>query len=575
MRLIKLFIRENTFLFFGTLTLLAIQFATILYIPYLVAHIIDDGIIMNDFHVVRRLGIEMLMVSIVGVLVALACSYYSSVIATKFGTSLRLSIFRKVQHLAVTDVENYGTSALTSRITSDVVNVQQVVVMIFQMILPGPIVGVICIIMSFMISPEMGWIAMIVVGLFILAAGIVTWLSFPYLQSIQTYLDQMMLVLREFFIGVRIIRAFDNSTYEEKRTNNTFKDYANNMIHINKLFAYLTPAAYSLLGFSMIAILWFGLIKVPSGAIPIGQVTAVIEYTTLAILTFIMSALVIVMLPRAYAALLRIEDILSFDETIKDVSKSPDNIIDSDTNKVITFENISFDYDGRDNYAINDISFSIRRGETVAVIGATGSGKSTIAKLILRLFDPSHGTVKYFGTDIRLLSQHFLRDNISYVPQKALLFSGTIEANIKYHNQDLSDEEMVHASKIAQADDFIAKLDDGYKSTVARGGANFSGGQKQRISIARALSKPSQLYIFDDSFSALDYKTDATLRSALKQHLKDKALLIIAQRVSSIMHADNIIVMDNGKIIGIGQHDDLIQNNDTYKKFAKSQFIIE
>ncbi|QIK69564.1 ABC transporter ATP-binding protein [Erysipelothrix sp. HDW6C] len=574
MKLINEFIRKNKLLVGGTLVLLLVQFITILYIPYLVAHIVDDGIVQGRFDIVMQLGVEMVIASIIGVIVAVACSYYSSVISTKFGSDLRMTVFNKVQTLSYKDAEEYGVSALVSRITSDVVNIQQVVVMTFQMILPGPFIGIVCVVMSFMVSAEMGWIALGTVSIFMGVAVLVTILSFPYLKSIQKYLDKMMLVLRESFIGVRIIRAFDNSKYEQERTDKTFDDYADNMIKINRLFAFLTPIAYSVLGFSMVAILWFGLIHVPSGSMPIGEVTAVIEYTTLAVLTLVMAALVVVMLPRAYAALLRIQDILDINPSIQDLKSHQQVRIDDVKDNVIVFDNVSFDYDGGENYAVHDINFSCKVGETTAIIGATGSGKSTVAKMMMRLLDVSSGSIKFADKDIRDLSQEHLRDYISYVPQKAFLFSGTVRENIKFHDPSLSDNAMMAAANTAQAHDFISGLESGYDAVVARGGMNFSGGQKQRISIARALSKPSDLYIFDDSFSALDYKTDAKLRKALREEFSDKAILIIAQRVSSIMHADNIIVMDKGRIIAEGKHEDLLVNSEVYRDFARSQHIL-
>ncbi|CCV64374.1 ABC transporter, ATP-binding/permease protein [Alteracholeplasma palmae J233] len=573
MKLILAFIKKNKLLVIMTFLLLIIQLITILYIPYLVAHIVDDGILKNDLNVVIRLGIEMGVVAIIGVVVSILCSYYSAVTSTKFGTFLRLSIFEHIQKLSINEVENYGTSAFVSRITSDVVNIQQVVIMLFQMILHGPVIGIVAVIMSFGVSIDLGYIALATVGTFMLVAVIVTWISFRYLNDIQKFLDKMMLVLREFFVGVRIIRAFDNSKYEKERTNKTFEDHADNMKKINKLFAWLSPIAYATLGFSMMAILWVGLFDVQQGAIPIGEVTAVIEYTTLAILTLVMAALVIVMIPRAYAALKRVEYILDLKPTVNDPIKSKNKIKEIETNILVKFEHVHFDYDGKENYALDGVNFDIKKGETVAIIGATGSGKSTVAKLLLKLHNISKGAIYLDGLSIEDLKQDDIRDKISYVPQKAFLFTGTIRDNVKFHNKDVSDELMIKAAKVAQADDFIQSLDHGYDSVVARGGQNFSGGQKQRISIARALCKPADLYIFDDSFSALDYKTDAKLRMALKEEFSEKTLLIIAQRVSTIMHADKIIVMDKGTIIGIGKHEELIKNNQTYQDFAKSQHI--
>lgn len=573
MKLVKQFIRQNLSLVLGTLFLLLIQLTATLYIPYLVAHIVDDGILANNLNTIYSLGLEMLFVAIIGVIAAVACSYYSSVIATRFGTDLRLQVFKKVQVLSVKDVEDYGTSSLVSRITSDVVDIQQVVVMLFQMILPGPLIGIVCVIMSYMISPTLGLVALMSILVFLGAAIIVTKRAVPYMNAIQYYLDRMILVLREFFIGVRIIRAFDNSEYEQKRTDKTFEDHAENMIKINRLFAYLSPIAYALLGVSMVAILWFGLIDVPSGTLQLGEVTAVIEYTTLTILTLIMAALVIVMIPRALAALQRVDTLIAIEPSVQDITTA--HKLSHASDDIVRFEHVFFGYEGEDGDALVDVSFYIPKGQTTAIIGATGSGKSTIAKLIMRFHDTTNGRVMFQDTDIRDLSQHDLRDSISYIPQKSFLFSGTVQENIKFHKPNGSNEAMRQAARTAQAAPFIESLDASYHSEVVRGGMNFSGGQKQRISIARALYKDADLYVFDDSFSALDYKTDAILRQALKKDMPEATYLIIAQRVSTIMNADQIIVMDQGHIVGIGTHTSLMQTSPVYRQFAESQHIFD
>lgn len=573
MKLVKKFLREHFALVSGTMILLLIQLTATLYIPYLVAHIVDDGILANDLNTIYSLGFEMLIVAIIGVIAAVACSYYSSVIATRFGTDLRLQVFHKVQVLSVKDVEDYGTSSLVSRITSDVVNIQQVVVMLFQMILPGPLIGIVCVIMSFMISPTLGWVALISILVFLGAAILVTKLAVPYMNAIQHYLDRMILVLREFFVGVRIIRAFDNSEFERQRTDKTFEEHAENMIKINRLFAFLSPIAYALLGLSMVAILWFGLIEVPSGILQLGEVTAVIEYTTLTILTLIMAALVIVMIPRALAALSRVDALLAIEPGVLDSQTV--HPLTHGSNDIVRFEHVFFGYESEDGDALVDVSFFVPKGQTTAIIGATGSGKSTIAKLIMRFHDATNGRILFQDSDVQNISQHALRDAVSYIPQKSFLFSGTVQENIKFHKPNGSNTAMRQAAQTAQAASFIESLEKQYDAEVVRGGMNFSGGQKQRISIARALYKDADLYVFDDSFSALDYKTDAVLRKALKEDMPEATYLIIAQRVSTIMNADQIIVMDKGHVVGIGTHASLMQTSDIYRQFAQSQHIFD
>lgn len=403
----------------------------------------------------------------------------------------------------------------------------------------------------------------------------VFWKSLDNMKAIQERIDCMVAKLREVFVGVKIIRAFDNSAYEEDRTNDTFAAHANNIIAINRRFAFISPTAFLFLGVVMAAILWFGSFEVTTGAVKIGAVTAVIEYVTLALLQLLSGALVTVMIPRAVASLSRVQKVLDQQTSLTDREQVRDDRYDEKADELVQFDNVTFQYPGAEKAVLDGISFSVKRGQTVAVIGATASGKSTVAKILLRFDDIQSGSIRLGGVNIRKLSQKFLRDKISYVPQTAFLFSGTVRENLKYASGDITDEQMVKAAKIAQADGFVSSLKEGYDSVVARGGTNFSGGQKQRLCIARALAKKADVYVFDDSFSALDNRTDAMVRKEIRENLHDVAVIIIAQKLSSILDADEIIVLDKGRIVGKGTHEELLKTNVIYKEFAVSQQIVE
>ncbi|MFS7156004.1 ABC transporter ATP-binding protein, partial [Carnobacterium maltaromaticum] len=401
--------------------------------------------------------------------------------------------------------------------------------------------------------------------------------SLPYIQNIQRKMDKMTLVLREFFVGVRIIRAFDNSKREKKRTDDSFEDYAKNNIKINQNFAILTPVAFCLMNLAIILIVWFGSMLVAGNTLQIGSITALIEFTITTIATLIMSALVLFQLPKGIASINRINDIIKVESEIKD----QENLLsESDQSKItpiqkLEYQNINFRYKGAEKRILDTINFSVKAGETLAIVGGTGSGKSSIIKILLRLNNIESGEIKINGTSIHELSLASLRNSISYVPQKAFLFSGTIKENFQFANPAITQEEMEAVAETAQALDFIQSLEKKFDAPVSQGGMNFSGGQKQRLSIARALSKEAGIYIFDDSFSALDYATDAKLRKALDSYLYDRIIIIVAQRLSTIASADKIIVLDDGKIVGTGNHETLLRENKHYQDLARTQGLLK
>ena len=570
MRILKNFIKENKKMSIMTIVFLLIQMIGILLIPFFTEEIVDKGIANRDLSIVYSVAIKMIITAIIGGIFSVLCTYSTAKLSSLLGKEIRTKLYGHVQELALEDQKQYGPASLATRSSSDVANIQQVLVMFIQMILPGPIIGIIAIIMTVNVSKTLAIIVGIAIIIFFATISYVFYKCLYNMQEIQVRIDKMLSKIREIFMGVKIIRAFDNSEYEQNRTDDTFESYADNMITINRKFAVICPTSFLLLGLVLTCIVWIGGMDVIDGQIQIGTVTAVIEYVTLALLQLLSGALVTVMIPRSIASLKRIETVLNHEPSVKDSEKSKENEIKIN-GEGVEFKNVVFQYEGSDRPVLNNMTFNCKRGETVAIIGATASGKSTIGKVLLRFNDIQSGEIKVGGVNIKDISQKFLRSKISYVPQTSFLFSGTIKENIKYGADNITDEEMEKAAEIAQAKDFIESQSKGYDSFVARGGTNFSGGQKQRLCIARALAKKADIYVFDDSFSALDNRTDRNLRKAIKDNMKDVIVIIVAQKISSIVGADKIIVLDQGEIVGRGTHEELIENNEMYQNFVKSQ----
>ena len=564
------FLKEKKGMLFLIILATVIQSFSMLAVPYFAAKIIDDGIIKKDLLAIVALGLQMLAAVGVSALISLWASYLCADLAALSGKYLRDRIFDKTQILSIRDFNRFSTASMITRATSDITVIQQTVIMFTQMVLPAPIIAVTAIIMTIAVSPSLVAIPVIAMAVFMIALYFIFRKASPISQTIQKRLDTINRIMGESITGVRVIRAFDNSEYERKRTDDAFLNYADNVIHLNKTFAVFSPLIWTVVGISMVAVLWFGSFLVLNGEIQIGGITAVSEYTILLLIALIMSSMVMVMLPKMKACLDRTEEVL---DTIPEIADDNEQAVSGNPNnpEKIVFDQVSFSYRGAEESVLADISFTCEQGKTTAIIGGTGSGKSTIASLMLRLYDVGSGRITLEGTDIRRMTQHQLRERISYVPQKAILFGGTIAANLHMGNSEATAAELEYAAKTAQADAFITELEDGYESTVAQGGTNFSGGQKQRLCIARALVKKAPVYIFDDSFSALDFKTDAVLRKALKKEIADAAVVIIAQRISTIMDADQIIVLDSGRMAGIGKHGELLKTCAVYQEIVASQ----
>ena len=579
MKILRTYIKENIgILSLGAIFLTLNTFAT-LAIPFQISNIINLGIMKKDIDMVYSTSIKMVIILIIGTATGIIANHFVALFATNFTKKNRKLLIRNLESLTVDQVNDFGVASLVTRMGNDNNNAQRLIVAFFQMILPSPIMAVISIFMTIKLSPTLALIPLFTILVFALAIVLTLFKSLPYILKVQKKLDRMTLVLRERFIGAKIIRAFDNSKKERDKFNDVAQEYTDNYIIINKKFALLSPMAFALMSVVITLIIFFGAMKVLNNTLEIGSITAIVEYSLTTIAALIMSSMVLVQMPKAVISIERIEEVLNVTSEIKDKEELKDNSYYENILKQnpisLTFDNVCFRYKGAEKQILKNISFSIKAGERFAIVGATGSGKSTIAKVLLRLNDIESGRILINGVDALDLPLNCLRNQISYTPQKAYIFSGKIKDNFRFTNKDMTDEEMIKIAKIAQSYDFIDSLPDKFDSFVAQGGINFSGGQKQRLSIARALSKDANIYLFDDSFSALDYATDAKLRKELKTFLKDKITIIIAQRLNTIADADKIIVLKDSEITGMGTHQELLESNQEYIELAKSQGILE
>ena len=579
MKLLRTYIKENI----GTLSLSAIfltfnTFAT-LAIPFEISNIINQGIMKKDIDMVYSTSIKMVAILIFGTVTGIIANHFVALFATNFSKKNRKMLIRNIETLTLDQVSDFGVASLVTRMSNDNNNAQRLIVAFFQMILPSPIMATISIFLTIKLSPSLALIPLFTILIFACAIVLTLFKSLPYILKVQKKLDRMTLVLRERFIGAKIIRAFDNSEKERERFNNIGQDYTDNYIIINKKFALLSPMAFALMSVIITLIIFFGAMKVLNNTLEIGSITAIVEYSLTTIAALIMSSMVLVQMPKAVVSIERIEEVLAVTSEIRNSEDLKDNSYYEGILKQnpisLTFDNVCFRYKGAEKQILKNISFSIKAGERFAIVGATGSGKSTIAKVLLRLNDIESGKILINNVNTLDLPLNCLRNQISYIPQKAYIFSGAIKDNFRFTNKNMTDEEMVEIAKVAQSYDFINSLPDKFNSFVAQGGTNFSGGQKQRLSIARALSKEANIYLFDDSFSALDYATDAKLRKELKTFLKDKITIIIAQRLNTIADADKIIVLKDSEITGMGTHQELLESNQEYIELAKSQGILE
>ncbi|AKA67726.1 ABC transporter ATP-binding protein [Clostridium scatologenes] len=572
--MLKLFkhFKTNKILLVSLFIIILLKTIGILYIPTLTAKIINNGVIKGDIHYVLRTGGIMIGVAIFTGVLAILSTYLSANLSGTLSRDIRIKMFSHAQKLSIHDFKHFSTSSLITRCTSDVNQIENTVTMFFEMIIPVPFITIVGMFFAFSKDKYMAFIIFITGVIFILFNILISKKVINLSLKMQTELDKINSRVRQYISGIRIIRAFNREKHEKNLMDAAFTDYANINIEMNKILAVAMPAIMAVMNVCAVAILWFGSIRVSQGAMLIGDIMAVIEYSIIIFVFLVMAIIVLLNVPRASACSRRILEVLEYEPEIAE-EKTPEILPHG--KKTLEFRNVTFSYKDAEKPVLKNLNFTCESGKTTAIIGATGSGKSTIGKLIPRLHEIQGGEILINGVNIKDLSQKTLRNAVSFSPQKAFLFSGTISDNIRHGKKDATIEEIKDAAKLAQADEFIAEQKHNYDSFVAQGGSNFSGGQRQRLCIARTLVKKSDVYVFDDSFSALDYKTDAKLRKAIKPRLKDAIVITIAQRISTIMDADQIIVLEEGKIAGIGTHKELLKNSSIYMQIAQSQLSKE
>ena len=571
MKLILQFLKPHWKLTVLTVLLAVIDVSGSLFIPTLAAHLLNQGTSGVAFEELLTTGLQMGAVSLFSSICAILGGYACATLAARVGKDMRVALYEKSLKLSVYDFRQFGTASITTRTVSDITTIQFALTSFIQMVLPVPLVCIIALALSFQLNTTLGTILLILTALvFILALGIMRSAS-PLFKKLQKLLDRMTTILLENITGVRVVRAFNNEEREQNRMGDAFSNYAETSIKANRRFANLDGLSYFFINLFVVIVYWLSGGYISLGNLQIGDITAVIQYAMMVMFFLMMAQMVILTMPRALECCERIRAVLEHSPEIRDLVEQDDQKPLPNQDEVLAFRNVSFRFADAEENTLSHLNFSCRRGQTTAIIGGTGSGKSTVASLILRFHDVIGGSILLNGKDIRQMTQHTLRDHLAYVQQKAWLFSGTIASNLRYGNADATDEQLMHAADVAQAGDFIRSLPDGLNPFVAQGGTNFSGGQKQRLSIARALVKKPELYIFDDSFSALDFKTDAALRKALAKERQDAAVLIIAQRVSTIQHADQIVVLNEGQMVGLGKHEELLQTCPVYREIYESQ----
>lgn len=514
-------------------------------------------------------GAKMLALAALGMLASILVGLLASRVGARIGQTLRKDVFRKVVGFSNGEFDKFSSASLITRSTNDIQQIQLLTVMILRMVMYAPIMAAGGIFKVFRTNVDMSWIIALAVALIVMVVAVLFIVVMPKFKVVQSMVDRLNLVSREILTGLQVIRAFSTERYEEKRFDGANRDLTKTNLFVNRAMTFMMPMMMLIMNGIAVLIVWIGGHSINDGSMQVGDMMAFIQYTMQIIMSFLMICMISVMLPRAAVSADRVDEILTSSTLIHD-PENPKDFVGNGTGEVV-FDHVSFRYPGAEEDVLQDLSFTARPGETTAFIGSTGSGKSTLVNLIPRFYDVTDGRITIDGMDIREVSQHDLRDRLGYVPQKGVLFSGDIASNILYGNPDGSEEEMTEAANIAQAEEFIEQKQKRYHSPIAQGGSNVSGGQKQRLSIARAVAKHPDIYIFDDSFSALDYKTDVKLRNALKTKTKDSTVMIVAQRISTILHAEQIIVLDDGKIVGKGTHKELLKNCEEYYQIASSQ----
>lgn len=537
-------------------------------LPGYMADIIDDGIIAGDMKQIYKIGILMIGISAAIVLCATGVSIFASKTAARSARDIRKAVFRKVMHFANEEMEDFSTASLITRSTNDIQQIQMATVMTLRLGMFAPVMGIGAIIKALRTSVSLAWTIGIAFGAIVILMAFMFIITLPKFKVVQEEVDKLNLVMNERLRGILVIRAFNTQKYEEDRFDHANNDLTKLNLFVNRAMSVMMPVMMLIMNLTSILIVWAGAHYIDAGNLEIGSMLAFIQYAMQIIISFLFIAMMFIFLPRAAVSMGRVGEILKKEISITDKENTQEI---RDKCGVVEFKNVSFRYADAEDAVLSDISFTARPGETTAFIGSTGSGKTTLVNLIPRFFDVTEGSITIDGVDIRDMKQHELREMIGYVPQKGMLFSGDIKSNIAYGAEDKSFENIKRAAEVAQAEDFIMEKEEGFDAPVAQGGTNVSGGQKQRLSIARALAKKAPIYIFDDSFSALDFKTDAALRKELKKSAGESTLLIVAQRISTIADADQIIVLNEGRIAGKGTHKELMQTCEIYREIASSQ----
>jgi len=566
------FMKPYTWMLLCTTALLFVEAFSALVLPGFMADIVNDGVLPGNVRLIWRTGLVMLLITLLSVIVGLAAGYFTARTATGVANDLREAVFKKVLRFSNAEINRFSTSSLITRTTNDITQIQNTLMMAIRQFIYAPMIGIGGIIRAVDRSPSMTWIIALATVFMVGMMTVLFFIALPKFKMVQSLIDRLNLVSRENLSGILIVRAFNTQKFEKKRFDKANRDLAETNRFVDQTFAFMNPVILLTLNITTAVIVWVGARQVSAFRIDIGDIFAFLQYGILIIFAFLMVAIMLVLLPRAVVSAGRIKEVLDTESTL--LYKKEPLRLPKDFTGTIEFRNVSFRYPDvteSDENVLDGISFTARPGKTTAIIGATGVGKTTILKLLLRFYDVTGGAIYVDGMDIRDIHKEDLHSRIGYVPQKALLFSGSIRSNLMYADKEAGEERIRDAADTAQADAFIREKSEGYDSNVAQGGSNLSGGQRQRLSIARALVKNAPIYLFDDSFSALDLKTDALLRAALKRKTGKSTMLIVAQRISSIMDADKIVVLDDGKISGLGTHAELMKGCEIYREIAASQ----
>lgn len=550
------------------LLLVFLQTIADLYLPALMADIVDKGIVYGNINYIFKKGGLMLLVAAFGIVCAVSAGFLSARTATGFGRILRSKVFSHVESFSLHEFDQLGVPSLITRTTNDINQVQMLTLMLLRIFISAPVMCVGGVIMAVSMDVTLSLVLVVAVPALAVAVLIISQKALPLFKAMQAKTDTINLVLRENLSGIRVIRAFNRTGHEKERFNGANLDLTSTAISVNRMIAVMMPLMMLVMNFTTIAVVWFGGIRIDTGHMQIGALMAFLQYAMMIMFSLLMASMLFVMVPRAWASAERINAVLDTAPGIED--RAPVKLTGGKRG-LVEFKNVTFSYPGAAQPALTGISFSAKPGEVTAIIGGTGSGKSTLVNLIPRFYDIDSGSILVGGIDIREMPQEILRAKIGLVPQKAVLFSGSIADNIRYGKKDATDDEIRRAAGAAQATEFISNMKDSFDSVIAQGGVNVSGGQKQRLAIARALVRRPEIYIFDDSFSALDFKTDARLREALKRETKGSIMLIVAQRISAVMGADRIIVLDEGRIVGTGRHKELLETCVVYREIMASQ----